>query len=292
MTPEQIDYRYLESFYRLVMIRIWLRRIRLIIVRVVILAAVSFVLFLMIRFAMSDDQSVSYSSNEGSLSYSGDIDLGFLVVLAFSLYFGFLYMLHNYWSKFAQSNNFKLINPQTGINAPISHSFAPKRAIGFQYIAMPVRGQTLYLQSYLYKEGGVLRWREYKLDTALWLELPTDVTLPHIIADATTLDKARLSNLRRKMDEVSIFNAEGEAGKRYRLLTRKNNEIDALAIFTPEVLQAMLATMPDADIEIKDNKIWFIRRRMKLNSTTMPDFINAALTVFPEIEKQSRPYKR
>ena len=188
--------------------------------------------------------------------------------------------------RFAQKNNFRISNtPEEITRTTQIPSFRGK---AWRWDVSPAFGQvgdmSFALFSRVYKEGGILRWRERRMDTIMMLELPAP--LPQIVVNSRKKELVRGSNLTAKFDNSLKFQFEGLDGVHYNAYADKINRITALQVFTPDVLAAMYDALPTADIEIKGNCMWIIERHAVLDATLAQKIFEASMRIYPEVVKQ------
>jgi hypothetical protein len=142
------------------------------------------------------------------------------------------------------------------------------------------------LHSRQYKEGGVLRWRERQMDTVLTLILPA--TLPHIVINARSNERARRSNMTKSFPAANKFQFEGAMGAKYDAYTKPESRVIALQLFTPDVLQVLYDRLPSADVELLGDKLWIVQRYGVLDDMLAKKMLKAADALYAELEKQLR----
>lgn len=152
----------------------------------------------------------------------------------------------------------------------------------------PVRGtyanNTYGLFSRQYKEGGIIRWREHKMDTVLWIDLAKPA--PHIVVDARLNERARRSNLSSRYNKSQRIHFEGSTGDKYDVYAAQGNETAALQLFTPDVLDAFFSRLPKVDIEVKGSVIWFVHRYGILSDKSATSLFVATAEFMQEFSKQ------
>lgn len=278
MMPPTLNYRSLLRMYRVFRFRVWLHRSRMIFSRL----ALALVTFLIVWSA----------SRPVGLNSSGSVNLGWVFILPFlalALWCTTIVLMASYWQRFARDNNARLAIHAGGVQP--SNSFTKRLStIGFMPIAFQRDGFVLYVQPTLYKSGGILRWREYKMDLALRYEPQPPVLLPHVIADATPRDTLKGSNLHNHFPGYTEFRAEGDAGNYYRLLAEPQHTTDALVILSPDTLQTLLGQLPGADAEFQGDSVWFLYRNFAFTAEKLDDFFRGGDASFAVIRQQLHAY--
>ena len=84
------------------------------------------------------------------------------------------------------------------------------------------------------------------------IELPK--SLPHIILN-TTLYQGVIQKEQPNHEKLKL---EGDFSKYFNLIVEKGNEVDVLAIITPEIMQALIEYGHSESIEIFQDKLYFI----------------------------------
>lgn len=193
------------------------------------------------------------------------------------------------WRRFAASNNFLVGNGDdlSGLNVARVPSF-PGKVLSLYSPLMygEVENMRFGLTTRTYKEGGVLRWRERKMDTIMVVDLPT--SLPHIVVNARANEKARRSNLAVRYGDDMRFQFEGVDGQHYDAYAAKTDQVTALQVFTPDVLSVLYTKLPTTDIEIQGKTMWFVQRYTILDDKTARQIFEGALELYIEITAQLR----
>jgi hypothetical protein len=193
------------------------------------------------------------------------------------------------WDRFAKVNGFTQLPPVD----PHTRSIMKVPSFQGKLLAMslgPIQGaykdHPFALHSRQYKEGGLLRWREKQMDTVLTMLLP--VTLPHIVINARGNERARRSNLSKSFPSENKFQFEGTMGSRYDVYAKPESRVTALQLFTPDVLQVLYEKLPNADLELLDDKLWIVQRYGVLDDKLAQTMLQAADSLYDELEKQLR----
>lgn len=236
------------------------------------------------------DPTTSTVTTAGSWSFSGSIDITGILWLAILGSCVGWFLLVSYMSaalrKFAIANGFRL-TPQTKTDIDMTHVPSFRPGLIFWQVA-PIYGQIELMKFALftlsYKEGGILRWRERKMDTVLALELPKP--MPHIIVDAHANEKTRKSNLVRGVDSSWRFQFEGVQGAHFDVYAHPEDRITTLQLFTPDVLDVLYSRLPSTDIEVKDNVLWLLQRYQVLDDTSARELAESAEELYQQIMKQ------
>ncbi|OYW41782.1 hypothetical protein B7Z28_02160, partial [Candidatus Saccharibacteria bacterium 32-45-3] len=203
----EVDFSPLKNFSKVFLIYIWIKRVRMMLVRLAFLVMVGFIFFIVLSYFTALESAIQNGTpapeiQDMSYVCGGDtgracpmidinINAGMIIFMVYFLYLiPFLWMMFG-WNRFAQVNHFTLENGWRRIKSMTTIPSFKKR-LSYSPVAPIVgelRGMKLMFFSRMYKEGGILRWRERKMDTILMIELPQG--LPHIIINARANEKAR-----------------------------------------------------------------------------------------------------
>lgn len=254
-----LDTSPLKNYGSVFKVYVWLKRAVMIAVRAGFVAIVALTV---VSITRGQGGSFSYSSEGGALG-----GIFWLVITYFFVRFMIImFVMSGAMKKFAQINGFTQVqhvgnykNPESPFAKMRVPSFKGKiLAISLFPVIGTYSGWRFGFFSRQYKEGGIIRWRERKMDTVLWVELPK--TVPHIIVDSRLNERARTSNLSRHYDKNQLLHFEGVTGDEYNVYAPGGNQIAALQLFTPDVLDVFYTKLPRVDIEIKDKTLWFVWR--------------------------------
>jgi hypothetical protein len=296
MKTADINFSALKHYSTLFRIFIWMKRIRMIVLRVLLL-----VLLLVPLYAI-------YFANDGEFESSGTYSLSFnplwLIVVWFVTNVLLIIWMAIFWRRFASDNpELKNLEPKA---SPDDHSIS--MAAGYEVKQMTVpsfRGKKLRMSLYpiagtlldvpfgiftrTYKEGGLIRWRERKMDTIIWITLPK--SFPAIVIDARANEQARRSNLTKRFDDSWKFQFEGSHGQHYNVYASPQDRVTALQLFTPDVLDLLYAAMPEMDIEVNGDTMWFIKRYGILDDVLAREMFSAVERLWPELSKQIEVFR-
>lgn len=93
----------------------------------------------------------------------------------------------------------------------------------------------------------------------IMFDLPRN--LPHMVLDAKSNNFISiLSNLPATFDHSQVLSLEGDFNNYFTLYAPKEYERDALYIFTPDVMQSVIANAKMYDIELVDNKVYLYNK--------------------------------
>lgn len=117
--------------------------------------------------------------------------------------------------------------------------------------------------------------------------------LPNMVLDGKKNNAfGRFSNLPQTFDRNEEMSLEGDFDTYFTLYAPAQYKTDALYIFTPDVMQALIDTVGDYDCEVIDDSFYIYNSR-KFDLTKREHFEHIAAiadTLRPELTKQSKLY--
>ncbi len=271
--PHDLDYRPLRFFDAVLIFRIWVKRLRLIAVRVGLVALIVWAGV----FIWQHPEFHDVSTGGG-----GTIDLGSVFAAIFVYWLLTIIGTALAWMRFASANRLVVQTAEESAELTGRTSFLRHFSIGM----MPIKMGGWLFGAQLYKEGGVIRWREYHADLWLRYRLEDSYNLPHMVLDARPRDKQKAANIHARLAGLQEFTPEGQAGKEYRIFAESGHQSDALVIFTPDVLALLLDKLPGVDVELNGRDVWFVLRNPRLQTSSAENFIVGVDAVSSKLEKQ------
>ena len=309
MRPD-FDYSPLKHFPVMFWVYIWAKRVPMLLVRLAVLAGLVYLVvsivtaYILIMNAPPESLASSSASETTTVEYScgtGEgqqpcpgseiISIGlklflpgivlYLIVTSVVLW----QFMATPWRRFARYNHLHVENDPENIKDMIR---VPSFKKHLSRIATnPIVGEldgirfTLFVR--MYKEGGILRWRERKMDTILMLEIPQQ--LPHIVINARANEKARRSNMSSQIDGAVKFQFEGVSGAHYDAYATSGGEAMAFNVFSPDVLSVLYSQLPMTDVEVDGSHLWFVQRYTVLNDKTAKKLFESAFALYAKIAK-------
>lgn len=101
---------------------------------------------------------------------------------------------------------------------------------------------------------------------------------PHII-----LDSKQTWSLRDKTDAKDSMKLEGDFSQYFNLFYRKDDQINALSVITPDVMQTLIEYDKSQDIEISGNYLFFMVNSDLRNPTALPYLFKSVDALSDEI---------
>lgn len=208
------------------------------------------------------------------------------LVIVLPLYVILIISMAMPWDLFARHNHFAVVHDQREAKKILTVPSFKGKALSTSMlpIAGEIDGVRFHFFMRAYKEGGVLRWRERKMDSLMRLELPSN--LPHIIVNARENEKARRSNMTSRMENAIKFQFEGISGAHYDAYTENGNQTAALQVFTPDVLDVLYEKFPLAGVEVYGSYLWIVQRYMVVDDKTAQRLFEGAFAFYKKIIPQ------
>jgi hypothetical protein len=116
--------------------------------------------------------------------------------------------------------------------------------------------------------------------------------LPNMVLDARQNNFLGMSNLPDSFHSSQRLNLEGDFNEHFDLYVPKEYERDALYVFTPDVMQALIDHGKRYDIEVVDNELFiYVPRRIDLKSqTSLEDILGVVDAIHAELKDQTKRY--
>ncbi len=106
---------------------------------------------------------------------------------------------------------------------------------------------------------------------------------PHLI-----LDSKVTRTLQQRGDALQFIKLEGDFDKYFSLYCRANEQIDALSIITPDVMQTLIDANQPQDIEIMDQYLYFICAQDERSFQAMPLLLRSVDALASQIAHKSQ----
>ena len=117
-------------------------------------------------------------------------------------------------------------------------------------------------------------------------------SLPNMVLDAKSNNFLNLSSLPDTFDRSQRLKLEGDFNNYFDLYVPKQYERDALYVFTPDVMQALVDRGKQYDMEVVDSELFvYFPLRIKLDSqAVLTDMLAMLDTIGTELRDQTRRY--
>lgn len=248
-----------------------------------ILGAIGVIILLvfMLPYAIAVIQSTSFSLN----TVMPLIAIGVLVSIFWELFKNTAKRRAKLY-KFALRNNLTLVvdvsNPAyAGMIFDNGHSREINDAVRF--------GDGTEIGNYTYVTGSGKNQRTY---TRAYAKIRLARRLPHMVLDAKGNNFWKFSSLSDTFDRSQTLALEGDFNNYFTLYAPKQYERDALYVFTPDVMAAMIDHGKDYDIEIIDDELFiYANKHFKLDQPeTYERILTIASTVARKLINQTDYY--
>lgn len=93
-----------------------------------------------------------------------------------------------------------------------------------------------------------------------YVRVPLERNMPHMVLDAKGNNFLNTSNLPEGLSRDQKLSLEGDFDDYFTLYAPKEYEQDALYVFTPDLMQLLIASAHKYDIEVIDNSVFFYRQ--------------------------------
>jgi hypothetical protein len=154
---------------------------------------------------------------------------------------------------FTQANGISLLtNVQDPPYTGIIYSHGDTRRINNAYIFPWLNNTEIGNYSYYTGSG-----KNRSVHTFGYIKLPLPRTLPHMLLDAKSNNFfGTFSNLPNMFSGDQKLSLEGDFNTYFTLYAPKEYETDALYVFTPDVMQALIESSKEYDVEIIDGTMY------------------------------------
>lgn len=288
------EYTHLVQFNKILRFYVIFKRIRRIFWRV---AAVAGIVLLYIGLRNNDHVDVHLSASGAAFNLPLYLSAAVILLPVITKA-----LLLSTWTSFASANKFTEQNDsesQPGETPEATKqrtdeanptSFIKKKSwLWTSTLLVPAGSeQLLGFKIVMRKVGGLLRWREVKSD--ILVQIPLAHAVPHFVcSNHRRPTKLSRNNLFESYRGVRRYKLEGEFGKHFDLLAPEQNYQDALVLFTPDVMAAVLDYLPDyADLELKGKSCFVVVPETILTPEKFEDLLRSVSHFAPQLAKQVR----
>ncbi|HSX45456.1 MAG TPA: hypothetical protein VLG27_00435 [Candidatus Saccharimonadia bacterium] len=121
----------------------------------------------------------------------------------------------------------------------------------------------------------------YYFTTAL-LKLPK--TMPHMVLHAKHND----ANVQNDLADGQELKLEGDFNDYFRLMIEKNQQIDALTILTPDVMQTLVDYSQNEDVEIVGDNLYLVVKGDKRDAANVEQLIKSVFELGSQLIENAR----
>lgn len=214
----------------------------------------------------------------------------FIGTIAVVLLFGYIHSQR----ETVRLRQFALLNSLTYYSGPLE---GPRSGLLFQ------QGDEKYFQ-YLFgfSKGSIAEFGDYQYDTGsgrdrtthyygfVHVKLPR--RLPNMVLDSRQNNILGATGLPGSLRKDQILHLEGDFDNYFTLYAPKEYEQDALYIFTPDVMRAMVDAENHYDGEIVDDDFYLYTKRLDMqNVDSIEELLSVANRITGQLDKQASQYK-
>lgn len=184
------------------------------------------------------------------------------------------------WRDFAAKNNFPIRPADMMLLPPAVANLGHNKAMS-EIITVPLGMVTCELFAYKYVVGYGKSATTYNLTVAR-IELAKQ--LPHIVLDSHINDPA----LTQRVSGLRHLQLEGDFNKHFSLYIAKGEHIDVLSIITPDVMQVLIDSVGQQDIEIAGNSLYFASAHEAREPVPLRSLLESVISLSAEINHRVR----
>jgi hypothetical protein len=118
----------------------------------------------------------------------------------------------------------------------------------------------------------------YKNDVRIWFQPKTVLKGVHIVLDSKENNSSNSNLISKKLPKQEV-NLEGDFSRHFKLFCNENQQIIALQVIAPDVMAYLIDNLLNVDIEIIDNQIALISRRVAKNQNKLEATIKTATKI-------------
>lgn len=117
-------------------------------------------------------------------------------------------------------------------------------------------------------------------------------TLPNMVLDSRENNIFGQTGLPKTLSKDQVLELEGDFNNYFTLYAPKQYERDALYIFTPDVMQAMVDAPNRYDGEIVDDEFYLYTKRLSIHDTdAIEELLSIASRITGQLDKQATNYR-
>ncbi len=207
----------------------------------------------------------------------------FAVVLYFFLFGSYVNRYKNkIWQQFALVNGWSVSADDAGEGL-----VPPSLQFGHSQNSSPVITANLAgLQCDLFEFDTTTGGGRYKTTHYFTVATaPLPKSMPHMVLRAK---KSLDSDMQNDMDNGETLQLEGDFNDYFKLQVEKGQEIDVLAIITPDVMQTLVNYNQAEDLEILGSSLYFIMRDDKRDSEQIRQLIRSIIELTARLQENAR----
>lgn len=180
------------------------------------------------------------------------------------------------WQQFAESNGWEVTSGYDALVdiVPPSLLNAGRGRLLSDIVHAQIVGKSCDVYMYEFRVGSGRSTRTY-FCTVARAELPKE--FPHFI-----LDSKRTKVVRDFSDTTARVELEGHFHKYFSLRYPPNTQIDALSVITPDVMQTLIDSNADQDIEVCGRYVYFMLHTDHRSPEDLPKLLGSVQTLLDE----------
>lgn len=190
--------------------------------------------------------------------------------------------------RFAAANNLTYYHgPLVGNNNGLIFQYGHSKS--FEYVFGLQSGSIREFGAYSYVTGSGKNSQTHYYGYVL-VKLPR--TLPNMVLDSRENNIFGQTGLPKTLSKDQVLELEGDFNNYFTLYAPKQYEQDALYIFTPDVMQAMVDAPNRYDGEIVDDEFYLYTKRLSIHDTDdIEELLSIASRITSQLGKQAANYK-
>jgi hypothetical protein len=190
--------------------------------------------------------------------------------------------------RFAQANNLTYYQgPLVGDNKGLIFQYGHSKS--FEYVFGLQNNSIKEFGAYSYVTGSGKSSQTHYYSYVL-VKLPRK--LPNMVLDSRENNMFGQTGLPKTLSKDQVLELEGDFNNYFTLYAPKQYEQDALYIFTPDVMQAMVDAPNRYDGEIVDDEFYLYTKRLSIHDTDdIEELLSIASRITSQLDKQAANYR-
>ena len=208
-----------------------------------------------------------------------------IIFLAAGFYFGgeIVKKKRNIFQQFAQDTNWTytpiaMTQPPTGIR------WAGRSPQYEHAVTGEFAGSYFVLYKYTYTVGSGKSSSDYPT-TVIEFQLPTD--FPYMLLDSKNNSRGAV-HIPKASQKISL---EGNFDAEFQMYAKDNQQIDALSVITPDVMQTVLDTGSRYDIEIYKNRLYLYAEGDLRSAASIDKLFLGAEKILAELQHKAKTFR-